>query len=432
LVTVVSAWTLQRDASNGLTSVLEMSYDITERKQAENQLRLVARRLKLATQALQAGVWELDLSTNLVDWDEKMYSIYGLPRDRRITYQTWADAVLPQDLPEAEAILQRALVSKTEIATEFRILHPDGSVRHIQAAHGVMLNDAAQVTRMVGVNIDITDQRRTDATLLEARHLLELRFAELAEINRQLALKNEEVEAFVYIVSHDLRAPLVNLKGFCKELELSCHELRQELIVAGADEDRVQTILNVDIPDSLHYINASTSTFHRLINSLLELSRYGRQEYNSEELDLNHLVQSTLDLLRLSIAAAGAQVSLGPIPKVYGDATAIGQVFANLIGNAVKYLQPGRPGLIVIGGELANGMAHCWVKDNGAGLPSSAKPRLFQVFQRFHPELAQGEGMGLAIVRRVVERHGGRIWAEGEEDGVGTAFHFTLPSGPRI
>jgi signal transduction histidine kinase len=103
-------------------------------------------------------------------------------------------------------------------------------------------------------------------------------------------------------------------------------------------------------------------------------------------------------------------------------------VFSNLIGNSVKYLKPGRPGHIEIGGEREGREAHCWVRDNGAGLPASAKTRLFQVFQRFHPDLAPGEGMGLAIVRRVVERHGGRIWAEGEE-GVGSTFHFTLPCG---
>jgi signal transduction histidine kinase len=100
-------------------------------------------------------------------------------------------------------------------------------------------------------------------------------------------------------------------------------------------------------------------------------------------------------------------------------------VFGNLIGNAVKYLKPGRPGAIEVGGAVEGEKVHCWVKDNGAGFPASAKPRLFQIFQRFHPDLATGEGMGLAVVKRIVERHGGTIWADSEE-GNGTTFHFTL------
>src|SRR5439155_26172058 len=97
-------------------------------------------------------------------------------------------------------------------------------------------------------------------------------------------------------------------------------------------------------------------------------------------------------------------------------------------GNALHYLQPGRPGRVSVGGgEADDGSVHYWVRDNGAGIPASALPRLFQVFQRFHPKLAAGEGMGLAIVKRAVERHGGRIWAESQE-GVGTTMHFTLPT----
>jgi PAS domain S-box-containing protein len=290
--------------------------------------------------------------------------------------------------------------------------------------------------------IDITERERADAALREAGRLLEIRLADLAVANRELAHKNEEVEAFVYIISHDLRTPLLNLQGFSKELEISCQELGQELGIDNwADQatrplalppssnTRVENILKEDIPSSVRYISASAAKLHRLINALLEFSRYGRQEYQSDEVELRAVIQSTLDLVRLSLADSGVLVSVGPLPRVYGDATALGQLFANLIGNAIKYRQPGRPGLIEIGGEVADGDAHCWVRDNGAGFPASAKSRLFQIFQRFHPGLSEGEGMGLAIVKRVVERHGGRIWVESEE-GLGATFHFTLPCVP--
>ena len=199
-------------------------------------------------------------------------------------------------------------------------------------------------------------------------------------------------------------------------------DLREKL----KDVSAVESILNEDMPAALRYISASVTKFQRLINALLQLSRHGRQNYNAQEVDAEELVRSALDLVQLSFAASGGKVSVGRLPRVYGDATALGQVFANLIGNAVKYRHPERPLEVEIAAEEKGAEAHCWVRDNGIGFPPSAAPRLFQVFQRFHPELAEGEGMGLAIVKRIVERHGGRVWAEGEE-GVGTTFHFTLP-----
>jgi signal transduction histidine kinase len=122
-------------------------------------------------------------------------------------------------------------------------------------------------------------------------------------------------------------------------------------------------------------------------------------------------------------------VSVSPLPSALGDVTAIGQVFSNLIDNSLKYLAPGRDGRIEVGGKLVAGMAHYSVRDNGSGIPRSAQRRLFQVFQRFHPELAAGEGMGLAIVKRSVERQGGKIWFESEE-GNGTTFYVSLPAAP--
>ena len=426
VITVASTWTLRHDEASLLASVVEMNHDITARKHAEEQLKIMSRRLELAKNSLGAGVWDWDIQTNVLIWDDRIYEIYDLRKGTQVTYQQWASFMLPEDLPAAEAALKIAIESKSQSFMEFRIKLPDGTIRHIHCAQGTVLDDAGKVARVVGVNIDITERKRVDSGLLEASNLLKLRVAELDAANKELAKKNEEVEAFVYIVSHDLRSPLVNLQGFSKELDLSCQELRQKL--TSADQS-VQTILSVDIPESLRHIESSTTKFHRLINSLLQLSRYGRQDYHHEELDLGALIRSTLDLLSLSIASGGVEVSVGSLPRVYGDATALGQVFANLVANAVKYMKPGRPGRIEIGGEALGGTAHCWVRDNGAGFPASAKPRLFQVFQRFHPNLAEGDGMGLAIVRRVVERHGGAIWADSEEN-VGTTFHFTLPSEP--
>jgi signal transduction histidine kinase len=256
------------------------------------------------------------------------------------------------------------------------------------------------------------------------------RTAELASANAVLAQKNEEVEAFVYIVSHDLRAPLVNLQGFSGELERSCGALEttlQTVALQPNTEKTLQTILREDIAGALRYISASTVKFQRLIDALLLLSRTGKQDLRLEDVDVRAVVDTTVLSLRQSVESSSAAVIIEALPAVRGDVTALGQVFSNLISNALKYLQPGRPGRIVIGGESADGAAHYWIRDNGAGIAASSQRRLFQVFQRFHPNLASGEGMGLAIVKRIIERHGGKVWAESEE-GVGTTFHFSLPT----
>lgn len=185
----------------------------------------------------------------------------------------------------------------------------------------------------------------------------------------------------------------------------------------------LRSIVEHGIGGALRYIGSSVSKFERLINALLLLSRTGQQEYRMETIDTAALVASTVDAYRQTIGSAAAVVTIGDLPVARGDVTAIGQVFSNLLGNALKYLQPGRPGEIAIGGATEENFSRYWVRDNGAGIPNSARPKLFQVF---HPELASGDGIGLAAIKRIVERHGGRIWAESTY-GQGSTFQFTLP-----
>jgi signal transduction histidine kinase len=242
-----------------------------------------------------------------------------------------------------------------------------------------------------------------------------------------LARKNEEIASFVYVVSHDLREPLINIQGFVKELVVSCRQLTECVgSTVFPQQTVVQEIIKTDIPGALHYITASTESFQRLIDAMLRLSRVGRQDYRLEEIEIATVAQATVDSVRQSIQKDQAQVRIAPLPRAVADTGAIAQVFSNLIINAVKYRHPDRLPLVEIGGENDNGMSHYWVRDNGLGIPETAKNQLFQIFQRFHPVVAQGEGLGLATVKRIVERHGGKVWAESQE-GVGTTFHFTLP-----
>lgn len=291
------------------------------------------------------------------------------------------------------------------------------------------------------------ERRAVQASLTQAHQELESRVVErtvaLSEANlelqrtndtlshrtAELASKNEEVEAFVYIVSHDLRAPLVNLQGFAHELSISCDEVQRLLREAELPAPmaaRIEAAFTDNIHSALRYIAASVDKFERLIGALLALSRTGQQTYQLQVLDVAAVVGSTLDTLRQTIRDTSAEIVLGALPSAIGDSTAIGQVFGNLIGNALKYRAPERRLKISIDGRVDGDQVRFRVQDNGVGIPTTAQKRLFQIFQRFHPEIEAGDGIGLASVKRIVERHGGSIRAD-SEPGRGSTFSFTLP-----
>ncbi|WP_260324206.1 sensor histidine kinase, partial [Paraburkholderia fungorum] len=163
---------------------------------------------------------------------------------------------------------------------------------------------------------------------------------------------------------------------------------------------------------------------------LTQQSTHSRFERGQQKVEVRDIVPRVIDAMQGSIRARRAHVIVDELPPVWGDPTALEQVFANLIGNAVNYLDPSREGLIEIGTTPAPPGVHSlrifYVRDNGLGIPAVALPRLFNAFQRLHGNVAAGEGIGLALVRRVVERHGGRVWAESKE-GVGTTFYLSLP-----
>ncbi|WP_027212265.1 sensor histidine kinase [Burkholderia sp. WSM2232] len=280
-----------------------------------------------------------------------------------------------------------------------------------------------------------TSRRLLEAERIQARFQADLarRADELSRINETLRQQTQENEMFIYSVSHDLRVPLVNLQGFSKELIRACDELRAVVGSSSIDEQtrqRIARVVDEDIGEALHYLQTAVLRASHIIDALLRLSRIGRVEYRHQKVEVRDIVPRVVDAMQGSIRARRAQVQVGDLPAVWGDPTALEQVFANLIGNAVNYLDPTREGRIEIGTTPAppgvQSLRIFYVRDNGLGIPSIALPRLFNAFQRLHGTAAAGEGIGLALVRRVVERHGGRVWAESVE-GTGTTFYLSLP-----
>ena len=270
-----------------------------------------------------------------------------------------------------------------------------------------------------------------------AAALASQRAEEMDGINLQLREKAQENEMFVYSVSHDLRSPLVNLQGFSKELSLIGKDLLRAVDRDGVpDEVRRQTrsLVGVEMGESVGFIQSAVTRLSGIIDALLRLSRVGRVEYHPRVVDVAPIVNRVVAALRGTIDDRQARVVAGDLPPALVDPTAIEQIFANLIGNAVNYLDPSRPGVVEVAGsahdDLDAGSTVIYsVADNGLGIPESYHPKIFTAFQRLHGDVAKGEGIGLALVRRIVERNGGRVWFESVV-GQGTTFFFAMPAEP--
>jgi signal transduction histidine kinase len=245
-----------------------------------------------------------------------------------------------------------------------------------------------------------------------------------------LKQSNEEVKRFTYVASHNLRAPLVNLKGFSEELSYALEVIGSAMSTAlpHLDERQQQAVtiaLQEDVPEALGFIDCSVTRMDGLTKALLKLSRLGRHELKREPVDMNALVQETLQTLVRQIEEHQVKVTVGSLPTVVADRTSMEQIMGNLLNNAVLYLDPDRPGEIEITGERDHEKTTFRVRDNGRGIAEKDMDKVFAPFRRAGKQDVAGEGVGLAYVQTLVRRHGGRIWCE-SEPGVGTTFTFTL------
>jgi len=264
---------------------------------------------------------------------------------------------------------------------------------------------------------DITERKQADARLKSYSD-------ELVEIN-------EELKKFAYIVSHDLRAPLVNIKGFSQELDRSLREIepcfdKHLPLLDLAEKERIAPILKKDIPEALKFIGSSVNRMDNLINAILKLSRAGRRKLDPEPLQMRNVVLDILNTLEHQLASHGVAVTVGDLPVIVADRTAMEQIFGNLLDNAIKYLEPGRPGVIAVSSERNEQEFSFHVRDNGRGMAREDIPKAFEIFRRVGRQDVPGEGLGLAYAKTLIRSLGGRIWCESEL-GAGTVFSFTVP-----
>lgn len=249
----------------------------------------------------------------------------------------------------------------------------------------------------------------------------------------ELTRANEEIQRFAYIVSHDLRAPLVNVMGYTAELEQAGRILDRQIAAiesrAPKSVDPAAVVaVREDVPEAIGFIRASTEKMDRLINAILKLSREGRRNLVPERLDMTVMVQNIADSVRHQTQAAGAGIVVEPLPHLESDRLSIEQVVSNLIDNAVKYLDPSRQGRIVVTGEeIPGGWIVYRIADNGRGVSDRDHERIFELFRRSGKQDRPGEGLGLAFVRNSVRRLGGDITVESEL-GKGSTFILKFPT----
>ncbi|HXQ81335.1 MAG TPA: ATP-binding protein [Opitutaceae bacterium] len=299
---------------------------------------------------------------------------------------------------------------------ELRNRAKDGSIYWVDTTIFPCMGPEGKPTQYVAIRTDITQRKAGEAQLQ--------RYAE------DLAEKNKELEAIVNTLSHDLRSPLINVQGFGTRLAHACETIQAAFAAApdgAVPASAVKQPLEVTIPQALRFINAGVNKMDTLLAGLLRFSRLGREALTIERLDMNALVAEAFSAMEFQLDAAGAEVRVGRLPAGCGDRVQTSQVFSNLIDNALKYRHPERTLSIVVEGRVEDGQAVYSVADNGLGIAPQHQPKAFEIFHRLNPEGPPGEGLGLTIARRVLERQKGRIWVESAGQG-GSTFYLSLPS----
>ncbi len=362
------------------------------------------------------------VNDGLFDFDAIKKTIYYSPSYRamlgynEIEYPNTLDAfqsmLHPDDILKTMEVSRRYREREIPVyANTFRLRHKDGSWRWILSRGIGMWDEQGQMTRLVGTHTDITEQKQRESEL------------------QQL---NIELESFTYIASHDLRSPLVNLKGFAGEME---HALKQALPIIKnvqpslpeSDQAILTTSLEHDIPEALGFIKKSVEKMDLLITAVLDLSRLGKREYNFTTVDSQQIAQRCLDSLAYEITQKRIEVVCHPLPTLVTDAIIFEQIFGNVLENAVKYLKADRPGRIVIDAKNHIDDVIFSIADNGRGIANADEPKVFEIFRRArNTGDVRGLGMGMAFVKASLRKMNGSIWFQSKVDE-GTTFYFQLP-----
>ena len=375
--------------------------EINERMRAENALRESEELNSLVIEHVADGI-TIVVGSERVFVNPAFLAIHGLNDPSLVIGQPFDQFILPEDREVVkERVRARLRGESPGRIAEYRIYRPDGEIRTLQAS-----------VEAIGYN-------GQPATLAVLRDITEAKLAELKirDLNRKLArhvrdleIANSDLEAFNFTVSHDLRTPLIAIQGFSRRLADHC----------DVPEKRCGNFLNI--------IRTNAERMGQLIDDLLSYSRLGKQALQHEVVPMEDLVKSVLE--GLTPLFPGGVLKVLPLPDAIADRRLVRQVMENLLSNALKFSRRREQRVVEVAGRKEDGMNVYSVRDNGVGFDMQYGEKMFEIFQRLHgPDEFEGTGIGLAIVKRIVTLHGGRVWAEGEPDQ-GATLYFTLPAAP--
>jgi signal transduction histidine kinase/DNA-binding response OmpR family regulator len=377
-------------------------------QQAEEALRKSEALLNATQRLTKVGGWEFDVQSGKSFWTEELYRIHEIPNDPDIDHlqASLMRCYRPEDRPILFDAFRRACEKGEAYDFELPFTTYQGKPLWVRTTAQPVYEEG-QIVRLVGNLMDITERKRAEEEIRQLNQELEQR---VLDRTAQLEAANQDLEAFAYSISHDLRAPLRHIDGFL--------ELLRKKIAPTLDEQ------------GQHYMGAIAESAKRmelLIDDLLSFSRMGRHELFKEPVDLTALAQEVIQDFEQEARGRNIYWRAAELPVVSGDRALLRMVLVNLLSNALKFTQPRDQAEIEIGFTRGNSETVFFVRDNGVGFDMQYVDRLFGVFQRLHhADEFEGTGIGLANVRRIIQRHGGRTWAEGEVDR-GATFYFSLP-----
>jgi PAS domain S-box-containing protein len=399
---------------NGRPCFVCVQEDITDRKRADEALHQSQERLKLALDAGKMGIWDWNVQANELVWSEQLEAIHGMkPGSFDGTFESFLAVVHEEDRELLLKSIGDALQTGQDFLVEFRVRRHDGEIGWVTGIGKAFLDEHGHPSRMVGVGRDITGQKRAELEIQALNADLEAR---VQQRTAELQQANDELAGFTYSIAHDMRT-------YLRSMSIASRTLI---------EDYPES-LDADGEDSLRSIIRNAKQASQLVDGLLEFTRVGRHEIEKEDVDLTAMAEEIKDILTEAVFPREISYEFEPGLVAWGDPRLLRVVLVNLLENASKYHPRSGTGVVRLRRlEDIDGLSQFCVEDNGVGFDSSFMHKLFKPFERLHRDSDfPGNGIGLANVRRILDKHGGRIWAE-TELGKGSTFYFALPKKEQL
>jgi PAS domain S-box-containing protein len=383
------------------SAILEINRDIAQRKLAEEQLRNLTERLSLATRTSSVGIWDWDLRSNLTVWDDTMFEIFGIPKVVPMAYEEFARRVNPDDLPAVETWLQRGIQGKTQEFMEFRIIRPDGSVRHVSSAEGVVLDEHGNVVRMVGTAVDISGRKEMEAQI---------------EASREQMVASARLSALGMMaggIAHEINNPLSIIDAMASDL--------------GEMVEREGSAPPQVVARKSAIIRETVERIATIVKSLRQISREGASD-TLHPTKLAKILEETLNICQARFKANDVKLLLPraiPEVSVFCREVQIEQALLNLLHNAFDAVkeQEGERWVRLDAGQRDDAVTIS-VIDSGPGIPLEHRARIGEPFFTTK-EVGKGTGLGLSLSKTIAEEHGGKL-EYGEAHGH-TRFSLVLP-----